>query len=56
MDFFIRYENLLSGIESVCRQVAYPFRPELIGKFKSDSRSLKQPFARLLRYAGYRCG
>jgi hypothetical protein len=44
MDFFIRYENLLCGIESVCRHVAYPFRPELLGKFKSDARFLKQPF------------
>ena len=45
MDFFIRYENLLRGLESVCQRVAYPFQPELLGKFKSNTRILKQPFA-----------
>jgi hypothetical protein len=44
MDFIIRYEFLFDGLESVCRQVGYPFQPELLGKFKSDSRLIKRPF------------
>jgi hypothetical protein len=44
MDYFIRYESLLDGLDRVCRQVGYPFQPERLGKFKSDSRAIKQRF------------
>ena len=43
-DFFIRYETLLDGIESVCRRVGYPFQPERLGRYKSGARSCIQPF------------
>jgi hypothetical protein len=44
VDFFIRYESLLDGMDSVCRRIGYPFRPERLGKYKSDSRAISQPF------------
>lgn len=45
MDYFIRYESLLEGLEQVCRHVGYGFRPRALGTFKSDSRLSRQPFA-----------
>lgn len=45
VDCFVRYESLLDGLQAVCRQVGYPFRPERLGTFKSDSRLINRPFA-----------
>lgn len=45
VDFFIRYETLTEGLDSVCRQIGYPFQPERLGRFKSDSRVIKRPFS-----------
>ena len=45
MDYFIQYEFLLQGLENVCRQVGYPFRPETLGQYKSAARMTRQPFA-----------
>jgi hypothetical protein len=44
MDYFIRYESLLDDLEHVCRHVGYPFRPEALGRFKSESRLRAQPY------------
>jgi Sulfotransferase family len=38
MNYFIRYECLLDGLEHVCSQIGYPFRPKALGRFKSESR------------------
>ena len=29
----------------VCCQVGYPFRPERLGKYKNESRVMRQPFS-----------
>jgi hypothetical protein len=44
VDFFIRYEKLLDGLEYVCRQVDYPFQPKRLGRYKSDTRAIGEPF------------
>jgi hypothetical protein len=44
MDFIIKYESLLEGLESVCRQISYPFRPEHLGRYKGDVRAIGQSF------------
>jgi hypothetical protein len=44
MDCFIRYESLLQGLEQVCRQVGYPFRPGALGWYKNEARVTRQPF------------
>lgn len=44
MDFFIRYESLLDGLQSVCQRIGYPFRPDCLGKYKSGIRCIRQPF------------
>jgi hypothetical protein len=43
MDYFIRYEALLDSLAHVCRQVGFPFRPEAMGRFKSESRLRAEP-------------
>lgn len=43
MDSFIRYELLLSDLERVCGRVAYPFRPEQLGQYKSGLRVNARP-------------
>jgi len=45
VDFFIRYESLMDGLDNVCRRVGYPFRPERVGRYKSESRANSQPFS-----------
>jgi hypothetical protein len=45
VNFFIKYESLLDDLRSVCRHVRYPFRPERLGKYKSDRRAIRQPFS-----------
>jgi hypothetical protein len=45
VDCFIRYENLLEGLEHVCRRIGYPFNPEALGRYKGEFRALKRPFA-----------
>lgn len=38
MDYFIRYENLQSGINEVCNKLKLNYRPDLIGNQKSGIR------------------
>jgi len=38
VDFFIRYESLLNGIEIVCERINFPFEPEKIPKLNSSIR------------------
>ena len=38
VDYFIRYENLLEGIEYVCHRVNIPFEPDCLPKFKVGNR------------------
>ena len=38
VDYFIRYENLETGIKYVCEKLDIPFRPERIPKLKSGIR------------------
>jgi len=45
MDYFIRYESLLDGIEHVCRQTGYKFEPDRLGRYKSSARTNKRPYA-----------
>ena len=44
VNYFIRYEALHQGLETVCRQVGYPFRPERLGRYKGDSRFVGRPY------------
>ena len=44
VDYFIRYESLLDGIDTVCRRIGYPFRPEHVGRYKGESRAISHPF------------
>jgi hypothetical protein len=43
MDGFIRYESLLADLEQVCGRVGFPFRPDLLGKYKSGLRVNARP-------------
>lgn len=45
VDMVIRYENLLSDLESVCLAIDIPFEPERLGQFKSGSRLLTTHFS-----------
>ena len=45
MDYVIRYESLLEGVEEVCRRVNVPFQPERLPKLVSKSRSKKHAVA-----------
>lgn len=38
LDFYIRYENLLDGIQQVCESINVPFQPEHLPKFKNQFR------------------
>ena len=49
VDFFIRYESLLDGLEGVCRKVGYPFQPDHLGRYKSDFPTYKAVVRRLLQ-------
>lgn len=43
MDYFIRYEELVNGIEHVCNTLKLPFRPNHIPKLKSGIRPSNLP-------------
>ncbi len=39
VDYVIRFESLLAGIESVCQQIEVPFQPSEIRRLKSEHRN-----------------
>ncbi|GAA6184279.1 sulfotransferase family 2 domain-containing protein [Aliiglaciecola sp. NS0011-25] len=39
LDFYIRYESLLDGIQHVCERINVPFQPEQLPNFKSQFRN-----------------
>ncbi|MES0488832.1 MAG: sulfotransferase family 2 domain-containing protein [Leptospirales bacterium] len=45
VDFFIRYEELESGIKEVCKKIAVPFEPDRIPRFKSGRRKTNTELA-----------
>ncbi len=44
VDCVIRYEHLAADIESVCMRLGIPWKPELLGRYKSDYRINQQPY------------
>jgi hypothetical protein len=44
MDYFIRYESLVSDVEHVCDRVGFPFRPDHLSRYKSGLRASHLPF------------
>lgn len=43
IDYFIRYENLLEGIEAVCKKVDVPFEPNRMPRIKGNIRDKTLP-------------
>jgi hypothetical protein len=52
VDFFIRHESLLEGIEEVYRKVRLPFVPGNLGRYKSEPHSVSMPTAAYYDRAG----
>jgi hypothetical protein len=52
VDFFIRHESLLEGIEEVCRKVGLPFAPDNLGHYKSEPHPVGMPTAAYYDHAG----
>ena len=45
VDYFIRHERLLEGIEEVCRRLDIPYEPEKLLRLKSEYNPRMRPFA-----------
>jgi hypothetical protein len=47
MDYHIRYENLLQGLEVVCRKLNVPWEPKRLPRYKSGYRPEEATIARM---------
>ncbi len=44
MDCFVRYEDLPTELEGVCKHLGLPWEPARLGRYKSDTRLRDEPF------------
>jgi hypothetical protein len=52
VDYFVRFETLQTDLERVCRQLATPWEPERLGRYKSEHRARMEHFSEYYGPAG----